>query len=230
MKIIVQRILFALLICCVPLFLVTTTLRWEVSEIRLYEYGFDTYSISHVTGIEEADLLKVAHQLIDYFNAKATTPQVTVYKEGQSFDIYNEKELAHLTDVKNLVRLDGYVQMFVLAAMIICAAVLMALSYSRWRTIVRSLFFGSVLTLVLAVILALWALFGFDQLFILFHRLSFTNMLWILDPATDYLIMMFPGEFFYDATLLAFATVIVGAAAIGLVSFGLLRIKSHRAA
>jgi integral membrane protein (TIGR01906 family) len=220
MKIVVQRILFALLICCVPLFLVTTTLRWEVSEIRLYEYGFDTYNISHVTGIEEADLLKVAHQLIDYFNAKATTPQVTVYKEGQSFDIYNEKELAHLTDVKNLVRLDGYVQMFVLAAMIIC----------RWRTIVRSLFFGAVLTLVLAVILALWTLFGFDQLFILFHRLSFTNMLWILDPATDYLIMMFPGEFFYDATLLAFATVIVGAVAIGLVSFGLLRIKSHRAA
>jgi hypothetical protein len=42
--------------------------------------------------------------------------------------------------------------------------------------------------------------------------------------------MMFPGEFFYDATLLAFATVIVGAVAIGLVSFGLLRIKSHRAA
>lgn len=205
--------------------LVTTTLRWEVSAIRLYEYGFDTYNISEVTGIEKSGLLKAAHQLIDYFNARATTPQVTVQRNGEDFDIFNERELAHLSDVKELIRLDAYVQMIALAVLIVCAAVLMALSYKRWRTIVKSLFFGSVLTLVLAAILALWALFGFDQLFILFHKLSFTNMLWILDPSTDYLIMMFPGEFFYDATLLAFGTVIAGAIVLGLICFILLRIK-----
>ena len=103
---IVRRILFWILFCCVPVLLVTTTLRWEVSEIRLYEYGFNTYNISEVTGIEKADLLKVAHQLIDYFNARATTPQMTVQKDGQKFDIFSERELIHLADVKDLIQLD----------------------------------------------------------------------------------------------------------------------------
>ncbi len=228
MKTVVRRFLFAILVCCVPVLLVTSTLRWEVSAKRLYEYGFETYDISEVTGLEEAELMEVAHQLIEYFNARATTPQVIVDKHGEEFGIFNEKELAHLADVKDLIRLDYFVQMIVAGVMIVSFAVMLAFSFRRWRTIMRSLFFGSVTTLALAAILALWALFGFDQLFLLFHRLSFTNMLWILDPSTDYLIMMFPSGFFYDATILAFGAVIAESVLIGAVSFGLLRIKGAR--
>ena len=56
--------------------------------------------------------------------------------------------------------------------------------------------------------LGLGALFNFDQLFLQFHLLSFTNEFWQLDPAKDYLIMLFPGGFWYDAALFcALATV-----------------------
>ena len=56
--------------------------------------------------------------------------------------------------------------------------------------------------------LGLSALFGFDQLFYQFHLLSFSNEFWQLDPAKDYLIMLFPGGFWYDAALFcALATV-----------------------
>ena len=207
-----------------PLLLVTSTLRWEVSSIRLYEYDFDTYNISDATGLEKDELLKVAHQLIDYFNSLATTSQVTVEKNGDTFDIFNEKELTHLADVKDLIQLDCYVQMIVFGVIIVSIAVILAFSRRHWRTILRSFFYGSILTLVLAGIIALWAIFGFDQLFILFHKLSFANLLWILDPATDYLIMMFPAEFFYHATMLAFGAVIGESVLIGGVSLGLLRI------
>ncbi len=49
--------------------------------------------------------------------------------------------------------------------------------------------------------LGLGALFAFDQLFLQFHLLSFANDFWLLDPTRDYLIMLFPQGFWYDATL-----------------------------
>ena len=49
--------------------------------------------------------------------------------------------------------------------------------------------------------LGLGTLFNFDQLFLQFHLFSFTNELWQLDPTKDYLIMLFPQGFFYDAAI-----------------------------
>ena len=50
--------------------------------------------------------------------------------------------------------------------------------------------------------MGLCTLLGFDQLFYQFHLISFTNELWQLDPTRDYLIMLFPQGFWYDAALL----------------------------
>ena len=82
-------------------------------------------------------------------------------------------------------------------------------------------------TLSIMAFLALWALVGFDRLFILFHELSFSNEFWILDPSRDYLIMLFPGGFFYDAALLCFGAVILEALLVGGVSFGVLRVTKR---
>ena len=50
---------------------------------------------------------------------------------------------------------------------------------------------------LLAIVLAAaWACADFDSLFVLFHRLAFTNNLWLLNPATDLLIRLMPLSFF----------------------------------
>ena len=45
---------------------------------------------------------------------------------------------------------------------------------------------------------ALWALADFNGAFTAFHHMLFTNDLWLLDPATDRMIRMFPEPFFID--------------------------------
>ena len=45
------------------------------------------------------------------------------------------------------------------------------------------------------------SLTGFEDVFYAFHVVSFSNDLWQLDPNRDYLIAMFPENFFYDATM-----------------------------
>ena len=95
----------------------------------------------------------------------------------------------------------------------------------KWLALIKSLFWGSIITLSLMIFLAFWAIIGFERLFILFHVVSFSNKLWILDPSKDYLIMMFPGGFFYDMALLGFGAVILVSLIIGAASFGTMRIS-----
>ena len=49
---------------------------------------------------------------------------------------------------------------------------------------------------IFAAVLVLLACIDFDSLFILFHKVAFTNDLWLLDPRTDLLIRLMPIEFF----------------------------------
>jgi len=79
--------------------------------------------------------------------------------------------------------------------------------------------------------LGLGTLLGFDQLFWQFHLISFANELWMLDPATDYLIMLFPQGFWYDATIFCALTttglaIILGGVAGGYLLFTRSKAKS----
>jgi len=53
---------------------------------------------------------------------------------------------------------------------------------------------------------------------------SFSNDLWILDPSKDYLIMMFPQEFFNDAALFMIATIIIVSLIILTLAFSLQKV------
>ena len=61
---------------------------------------------------------------------------------------------------------------------------------------------GGLAVLALMVALGAGTLLNFDQLFIQFHLLGFSNELWQLDPARNYLIRLFPRGFWYDVFLL----------------------------
>ena len=45
------------------------------------------------------------------------------------------------------------------------------------------------------------AAINFGWLFTQFHFLSFANDLWLLDPYNDYLLIMFPQRFFFEAAM-----------------------------
>ena len=75
----------------------------------------------------------------------------------------------------------------------------------------RRAMWGGGLTLALLVAFGIVASTGFDALFLKFHQLSFANDFWKLDPRTDYLVRLFPQDFWFDATLWAALRAITGA-------------------
>jgi integral membrane protein (TIGR01906 family) len=213
-----------LFIICLPALLLTASISGAVNSAWLYRYGFDKYGVSETTGLAQAELEKAADGLIDYFNSDAETISLTVTKDGEPFELFNEREVAHLRDVKGLFRLAYWV----LLGTLVYALVYVGVGCFWWRDRRRlawGLVGGGGLTLALMAALGLATLIDFDWLFRQFHLISFANELWQLDPARDYLIMLFPRDFWFDAALFCGLATAVGALILG--GIGGWRIKNR---
>ncbi|MBN1366759.1 MAG: TIGR01906 family membrane protein [Dehalococcoidales bacterium] len=186
-----------LFILCIPFFLFTASIGIAVNSHWLYSAGFEKYNIPQVTGITVPELNKAATGLIQYFNSGDEYINLQVIKDGQPFTLFNDKEVRHLKDVKGLIRFDYWILIGTFAYLLIYAGFHVKRTANK-KNLAQVLFGGGILTLVLGAALGIGILFGFDQLFWDFHLISFSNDFWLLDPNTDYMIMMFPGEFWYD--------------------------------
>ena len=203
----------ALFIVLVPVFLITANVRLVINLPALYSYGYDRYEdeITRYMNIEREDYIDGGRQIRDYFNNDAEELDVRVVVGGILRSIYSEREVLHMSDVKDLVR--GVYRLGELSALYLFAFAVAGMFFEPWR---RSLHrtawhmaMGGAVTLGLVVLVGLGALAGFERLFLAFHEVSFSNDLWQLNPRTDYLIAMFPEGFFFDATILIAMLIIV---------------------
>ena len=191
-----------LFVLVIPIFLITSNVRWVINAPFLYTYGFDHYDIPDRTGIERAELLKAGRQLRDYLNNGDEFVDVRVSVGGVTRGIYNEREVLHMRDVKSLVQ--GVYWVHAASAAFIGLFIVAGLLHARRRFpphLTRYVAFGGILTVGLVALVALASLAGFDRLFLAFHQVGFSNDLWQLDPTKDFLLMMFPEGFFFDATM-----------------------------
>lgn len=183
--------------------LVTSNLRWAANEVRLYYYSFDKYDAEVATGISRSQLDRAADKLVRYFNNDEETIRILVQEDDRRVPLFNERETSHLTDVKNLFRTVFRVQEASLAfALVFMVAVFIWATEAPLRLLARILLQISLFTLGLLAFFGVLALVGFDELFLRFHLVAFTNDLWKLNSATDHLIQMFPRDFWFDATML----------------------------
>ena len=191
-----------LMVIAVPVFLVTGSLTWAFNNTGLYEAGFEKHRIARASGITSDDLRQVALDLRTYFNSSDEPLAVRTRIFGKERELFNEREVHHMRDVKRL--LWGVYAAFAVSA--VGLAGLIGSGYYRERrnftpTLGRRVLWGGGLTVGLLVLFGLVAAVGFDALFLLFHRVSFANDFWKLDPRTDYLVLLFPQGFWFDATM-----------------------------
>jgi integral membrane protein (TIGR01906 family) len=199
----VRQLAALLFIVALPVALVTTNIRIVTNEPRVYQYAIDHFHTTETTGIPRAELLRASAELRDYFNNNDDTIFVRVTtKDGQPVSLFNNRETAHLRDVKTLFQGSFRVQevsvVFVLAYVV--AVFIWAREHSL-HTLAREILVAAALSAAAIGVLGVIALAGFDTAFERFHVIFFNNDLWQLDPARDHLIQMFPDGFWRDVTL-----------------------------
>jgi integral membrane protein (TIGR01906 family) len=193
----------ALFIASIPAFLISTNARWAINEPRLYNLGFAWFDVPESTGISQEQLERGGQQIRDYFNNNDGLLDLRVILNGAEVSLYKEREVLHMGDVKGLIQGVYKLQLASLAYLLIAgAAVLYLFRREGVARLSRLAILGAALTLGIGAVVGIASLVAWNQVFLLFHYISFDNLLWILNPRTDYLIRMFPTGFFLTATIL----------------------------
>tara|TARA_B100000586_G_scaffold269587_1_gene248892 strand:- start:774 stop:1466 length:693 start_codon:yes stop_codon:yes gene_type:complete len=198
-----NNILQALFIICVPLLLITTNVRIVLNSATIYDYGFNKYKIEKHTGIEFEQLQLAGKQIRDYFNNDLERITINISLRGENVpNLFNEREILHMYDVKNLVKMVYMVQLYSAVFLSLGCVFMLFNSFTNGRILtMKYIGRGGVFAFSLVIAVSILAIIGFDRLFLFFHLVSFSNDLWVLDPRRDYLIAMFPQGFFFDCTV-----------------------------
>jgi integral membrane protein (TIGR01906 family) len=175
-------------------------------EVAVFDKAFYTDQMAKNqviknTGIYPPDMDLVVDEMISYlkgdrqdFDIKARLAPENAKNVVDRVAIFNDKEITHMDDVRNLL-------LFFLglrdAAMILALISFLMLLKDHQQAITKALFYGSTIFIVLFLVIGASFVFNFNDTFILFHQLFFTNDLWIMDPSTDRLIWIVPEPFFF---------------------------------
>jgi integral membrane protein (TIGR01906 family) len=210
---IVRSIFSWLVTLLVPLALTFLGLRLMLThaflqlEYRVPGFPADTY------GFTQADRLHWAPYAVDYLINNAGISYLGDLTFAGGNPLFNERELSHMHDVKNVVRpslLIGYLSWVVLLAVALSAW------FGKWSfEYLRGLKRGGWLTVGLVVAIGLFAAISFDTFFTEFHALFFVGNSWQF-YYSDTLIRLFPMRFWSDAFLYAGVLALAIGLALGL--------------
>jgi len=229
---IIATVARALAIPAVLLFLVAGSVTWAVNDPGLYHNGFQRYHTAQRSGISDPDLITIGAKLRRYFNTSVEPLAVRAPIYGTEQDVFNRREVAHMYDVKRLVRGTYWVALGSALWILSTLAIVIATDRRAWSVrAARLAVWGGSVTLISVFLVGVAAVASFEQLFLLFHRLSFANDLWMLDPRTDYLLILFPAGFWFDATMRVALTSVLGAVLLlsaGIAGLGYRRWSANR--
>ena len=184
-------------------FLVTSNVRLAFNSIALYEFGFDRHNVARTTGLTESQLSDVATEIRDYFNSDEELLDVRVTVDGNARPLFDEREIIHMKDVKELLHAVYRVQEGTFLFLFTFLTVGFLILGGEFAARIRMLFLrGTVFIYVAMGVIGLGSLVGFNLLFRWFHEISFNNDFWLLDPQTSFLVRLFPQGFWLESTLL----------------------------
>jgi integral membrane protein (TIGR01906 family) len=186
-----------------PVLLISGNVRSLVTSKILYDYDWWRYDTSGRTGLAPDQLDSIGEQFRDYFTGGDEVLDLRADRGGgRQEELLSEREILHMRDVKALV---GRVFAAEWVAGLLAGAYIVAgfvrLRRRFWPVLRRTVRYSAAGSLIAIAIIGAAALINFDAAFTLFHLIGFSNDLWQLNPYRDYLLLLFPEGFFFDATM-----------------------------
>lgn len=163
-----------------------------------YEKEYEKYNVLEAVDMEMEDLLDVTDEMMAYLKGDRKDLHVPTIVGGQPREFFNEREIAHMEDVRGLFLAGITLRRVCFLIMAAAAAALIVLKSDIKRVLPRMICVGTVLFFSTLAVLAGIISTDFSKYFVIFHKIFFNNDLWILDPTTDLLINIVPEPFFVD--------------------------------
>lgn len=179
-------------IFCLYLTLISLAVALAINARFIYVADIDYLNILDLVDLSKEKLLDNYDQLMAFLNRPWITelhlPDFPMSTGGK----------AHFYDVKKLFIFDYAVFLFTIIPSIIFSSYLW--KNKRFWRLIQPFKWGLAAPVVLLSLMAV----GFDEFFITFHELFFTNDDWMFDPIADPIINVLPEQYFMHCFLFFF--------------------------
>lgn len=188
----------------ITLFIISASAVFTLNFRPLYYHDISSLNIEETSGYSENVIRENYDALIDYnsvFHRGSLDLSLPMSREGR----------IHFQDVK---RIFDVLQILCVLSLIGSLILGIRAWKQGYRGFLKS---AAVLSVFLPVIAGMLIAFNWDNAFILFHELMFSNDYWLFDERTDPVINILPDEFFLHCALLIILLILAASLIMGLI-------------
>ena len=193
---------------CFALYFISGSVLDIGTDASLYYREQMRAGVLETAGVSEEELLQLDERLAlclvgtenwnDDWGWNGAGKSLRVVVDGVEQDAFNAREIQHMEDCARLFDLLRTVRWVVLVAFILVWVIQFALERKTGEKVNTPalMWLGSLILIVPLAIFGVWSAIDFNSAFNFFHRILFTNDLWLLNPETDLLIRICPASMF----------------------------------
>ena len=174
--------------CLMILFLITSVEAVVYWIPGYFEAKYTKYGVAGTVDMTMEDLLDVTDEMMDYLRGNREDLHVPTVVGSAEREFFNEREIAHMEDVRGLFLAAIALRRICAAVCVLCVLILIWRKAPLAVLLPKMLCTGALLFLALAALLTAIISTDFTKYFVIFHKIFFNNDLWILDPRTDLLL------------------------------------------
>lgn len=170
-------------------------------------------------------------EMMDYLKGYREDLVVETVVDGQQREFFNDREKAHMEDVRVLFWGGIRLRRLLLLLAVFCTGVLVCMEEQAARRLSKAYLIACGCFLAAFGGIAFYLSRDFTEGFTIFHHMFFDNDLWLLDPKTDLLINILPEGFFMDMAVhigVVFGGMLLLTALLSIVYLTVKRIKTNK--
>lgn len=206
-------LVFILLLSCIEI---------SAFDLDFYRAEYEKLKRPEDIGISRQELMEVTRALLDYIRGKRDNLNVKAVIKGQERYVFNEREIAHMVDVRELFMKGYRLRSILIVASVFLLVILYMLAKKDMIRWLSKAYMVMLALLLLSGGVLLWLINrDFTPYWNYFHYIFFDNDLWLLDPQVDVLIQMVPEQFFFDMVVRIMTHFVLGMLAVGAVLGGI---------
>ena len=202
--------------------LILSVIHFTSIDLNFYEKKYEELNVAQSIGLNSTDLTKATNVLLDYLVGKTDSLEVYATIDGKNQEVFNQREKDHMIDVQVLFMNTINIRNIALITMFISGILIYLFNKKDWlNVIVNGIKQASYILGFVFIFLVTFAVLDFESFWIYFHKLLFSNELWLLNPYTDNLILMVPLPFFFSLVTLILYRIILGLGFLFTIVYGL---------
>lgn len=181
---------------CFSIFIITTAINCTVSFKQLYYYDIDKLNIPKLSNLSKDEIKLNYDYLIEYNLSKNVDEfEMPTIKSSNQGKIHFEEVRYIFQNVNKISR--------------ICLIIsLIGIIIGIKNKDIKILNYTSKALIIIPLVLAIPMIINFEDTFVIFHKLMFSNDYWIFDPRLDPVINILPEEFFFHAGIMILGIVL----------------------